>query len=126
MFAADHLSQTFAMQLLAVTPGSATMQLAVTQAMVNGHGICHGGVVFSLADSASAYAANSWGPDAVLALASIEYLSPAREGDALTAVAQETNRVGRKAVIDVTVTTSEGRLIAVFRGHTTQPRNLSG
>ena len=122
MLAADRLSNSLGVELRAIGTSRATMSLTVGDDMVNGHAICHGGVVFALADSASAYASNSWGPDAVTAMASVEYFSPALQGETLTATAQETQRVGRKALVDVAVTGPDGRLIAALRCHTTQLR----
>jgi acyl-CoA thioesterase len=82
---------------------------------VNGHGICHGGLIFSLADTAFACACNSWGPVTVAAGADIVFVAPARRGDVLTAEARMRARYGRSGVYDVTVTRGD-QLIAEFRG----------
>lgn len=122
MYAADHVSAHLGIELVAAMEGTATMRLVVGESMVNGHGLCHGGMLFTLADSACAYAANSWGEDALSTGASIEFLQPAGLGEVLTATAQETARSGRRAVLDVMVTAGDGRTVATFRGVTTQLR----
>jgi acyl-CoA thioesterase len=83
--------------------------------MVNGHGVCHGGVIFSLADTAFACACNSWGPVTVAAGADIVLVAPGRDGDLLTAEARMRARYGRNGIYDVTVTRGD-QLIAEFRG----------
>jgi acyl-CoA thioesterase len=91
--------------------------------MVNGHRICHGGLVFTLADSAFAFACNSHGESTVAAAASIDFLAPAREGDELHAVASELWRTRRNGIYEITVTNQRGERIAFFRGRSHQ---LSG
>ena len=88
--------------------------------MVNGHGICHGGLVFALADSAFAFACNSYGDNTVAAGASIEFLAPAREGDRLQANAAERWRAGRAGIYEIEVRNQRGELIALFRGRSHQ------
>jgi len=84
--------------------------------MVNGHAICHGGFIFTLADSAFAFACNSYNFNTVAQGCSIEYLAPARESDVLTAAAQERSLSGRTGVYDIEVTNQRGETIALFRG----------
>jgi acyl-CoA thioesterase len=88
--------------------------------MTNGHGICHGGLVFALADSAFAFACNSHGANTVAAGAAIEFLRPAREGDLLTAVATERWRAGRSGIYEIEVTNQDGETVALFRGRSHQ------
>ncbi|HEY1620664.1 MAG TPA: hydroxyphenylacetyl-CoA thioesterase PaaI [Streptosporangiaceae bacterium] len=115
MFAADAASLGVGMELLEAGPGRAVVRMAVTPAMVNGHGIAHGGYVFMLADSAFACACNSHGPVTVAAGADIAFLAPARAGDVLTATAAERALRGRSGIYDVTVS-RDGVAIAEFRG----------
>ncbi|MEE2030643.1 hydroxyphenylacetyl-CoA thioesterase PaaI [Rhodococcus chondri] len=116
MFAADTASRALGIEVLELEQGRATASLAVTETMVNGHGITHGGYVFLLADTAFALACNSYDLPAVGARADIRYLRPTRLGDTLTAVAVERSRSGRNGIYDVTVTDSAGAVIAEFRG----------
>jgi acyl-CoA thioesterase len=89
--------------------------------MVNGHGMCHGGLIFSLADTAFACACNSWGPVTVAAGGDIVFIAPARTGDVLAAEARVRSRYGRNGIYDVTVT-QDARLVAEFRGRSHQVR----
>lgn len=123
MWADDRASQGLGMVLEDVGPGTATIAMTVTQSMVNGHGIAHGGFVFALADSAFAFACNSHDQRCVGQQASITYLAPAMQGDRLTARAVERARQGRSGLYDVTVTDQQGRIIAEFRG---QSRSIKG
>lgn len=116
MWAEDRASAGLGMALLRVAPGEAEMALTVEERMVNGHGICHGGFIFALADSAFAFACNSCNRRAVAQSNSITYLRSARLGDRLTARAQRTAEAGRSGIYDVLVTDQEGRAIAAFRG----------
>jgi acyl-CoA thioesterase len=116
MFARDSASQSLGMQVKAVRPGYARLTLIVRPDMLNGHAICHGGVIFSLADSAFAFACNSHNQNTVASGCSIDFLVPAKAGDELSAEAVERALLGRIGVYDVTVTNSEGRTIALFRG----------
>jgi acyl-CoA thioesterase len=116
MFARDSASQSLGMQVKEVRPGYARLTLIVRPDMLNGHAICHGGVIFSLADSAFAFACNSRNQNTVASGCSIDFLAPAKAGDELSAEALERALLGRIGVYDVTVTNSEGRTIALFRG----------
>jgi acyl-CoA thioesterase len=117
MWADDAASQGLGMTLDAVGPGTATLSMTVTPAMVNGHDICHGGFVFTLADSAFAFACNAYDQRAVAQHCTITYLAPARRGDILTARAVEVRRAGRSGIYDIAVTRADGAVIAEFRGH---------
>jgi acyl-CoA thioesterase len=86
--------------------------------MCNGHRICHGGLIFTLADTAMAFASNSHDETAVATSASVEFVESAREGDRLRATAVERHRKGRNAIYDVSVDRVDGSVIALFRGHT--------
>jgi acyl-CoA thioesterase len=113
----DSTSQRLGMALDRIAPGEATLSMTVTPEMSNGHGTCHGGYIFTLADSAFAFACNAYNQRVVGQHASITYLAPARLGDRLTAIATETSRQGRSGVYDVRVTNQDGTHIAEFRGH---------
>ena len=115
MFAGDRASQGLGIRLLEAGDGTARMRMTVTADMVNGHGIAHGGYLFLLADTAFACACNSHGPVTVAAGADISFVLPAREGDELTATAEERTRYGRSGIYDVRVL-REGEVIAEFRG----------
>ena len=116
LFANDRASQTLGMALVAVEPGIATVTMTIRPDMTNGHGICHGGFIFALADSAFAFACNSHGPATVAAAVTIDFLSPAKIDDVLTAVAKECWRGGRTGLYDLSVTRADGTLIAHARG----------
>ncbi|WP_438306410.1 hydroxyphenylacetyl-CoA thioesterase PaaI [Streptomyces sp. HUAS TT11] len=115
MFDADSASRGLGIELLEVGSGSAVVRMTVTPLMVNGHGIAHGGYVFTLADTAFACACNSHGPVTVASGADISFTAPAKEGDVLTAIAHERTRYGRSGIYDVTVLRGE-TVIAEFRG----------
>jgi acyl-CoA thioesterase len=116
MWAEDTASQGLGMVLEAVGPGTARMAMTVRDGMVNGHGMCHGGFIFTLADSAFAFACNSRNAKCVAAGGSINFLRPARLGDRLTATAEERHLAGRSGIYDVRVTSQSGEVIAELRG----------
>jgi acyl-CoA thioesterase len=121
MFAADRASREFMqMQLLSCTPGRASMRMMVRGEQLNGHQICHGGFIFTLADSTFAFACNSHGKSAVAASAHIDFLKPAHEGDVLTCEAQEQTLQGRHGIYDMKVSNQRGEVIAMFRGKSAQ------
>ncbi|MEC9341680.1 MAG: hydroxyphenylacetyl-CoA thioesterase PaaI [Pseudomonadota bacterium] len=122
MFRKDLAARQLGIQLIEIAPGSAVMRMAVTREMVNAHDICHGGFIFSLADTAFAYACNSHDVIAVAQHCAITYLNPARCGDTLTAAATEVALRGRTGLYDVCVTAGQTR-VAEFRGHS---RRLDG
>jgi acyl-CoA thioesterase len=94
--------------------------MTVRADMVNGHGICHGGLIFALADSAFAFACNSHGDNTVAAGAAIEFLAPGREGDVLRAAAVERWRRGRSGIYEIEVRNQRGETVALFRGRSHQ------
>lgn len=116
MYAADRASQVLGIEITSVGPGRATARMRITEAMINGHDVAHGGYVFLLADTAFAFACNSYGHVNLAAAADIVYVAPARLGDELVAEAVERVRFGRSAVCDVTVRRADGEIIAEFRG----------
>jgi acyl-CoA thioesterase len=117
MWREDAASQGLGMELVAVAPGTATLAMTVTDQMVNGHGTCHGGFLFTLADSAFAFACNGYDVRTVAQHCSITFVSPAKLGDRLIAQAQERQRAGRSGIYDVSVQREDGAVIAEFRGH---------
>lgn len=117
MYAADRAARDLGIALEAIGPGRARMTMRVEERMTNGHGTCHGGVIFTLADACFAYACNSHNVTAVAASCDITYPAPAHPGDVLTAVGQETHLRGRNGVYDVTVSNQNGEVVALFRGH---------
>ena len=121
MYAADAASKdTMGMQLVQCEPGRATMTMPVRALHLNGHQICHGGFIFTLADSTFAFACNSRNHNTVANGCSIEFLRPAKEGDVLTAVGQEQSLSGRHGIYDIRVSDQNGQTIALFRGKSTQ------
>ena len=116
MWSRDHATQALGMAIEAMAPGAATISMPVRQDMVNGHGICHGGFMFTLADSAFAYACNSYNQNTVASACAIDFLAPARVGDVLEAEAVERSRAGRTGVYDITVKVRGGKTVALFRG----------
>jgi acyl-CoA thioesterase len=116
MYERDPASQKLGMTLDEIRPGYARMSMPVRGDMLNGHGTCHGGYIFMLADSAFAFACNSHNHATVGAGCTIDYLAPGREGDLLTAEAVEQALTGKTGVYDIVVTNQEGRKIALFRG----------
>jgi acyl-CoA thioesterase len=121
MMASDAASRMLGIELAGYGPGWARTRMTVRDDMVNGHGICHGGLIFSLADTAFACACNSWGPVTVAAGCDIVFVAPAGGGDVLTAEARMRSRYGRNGIYDVTVTHGD-RLVAEFRGRSHQVR----
>lgn len=122
MFAADSASRGLGIELLDAADGTASLRMQVTGAMVNGHGIAHGGFIFLLADTAFACACNTYGPVTVAASADIAFIAPVREGDVLIARAVERARYGRSGIYDVTVRRG-GEVVAEFRGHSRALKN---
>lgn len=121
MFAVDAASKDFLqMELLACEPGRARLRMTVREPMLNGHQICHGGLIFTLADSTFAFACNSHNKVAVAAGCSIEFLKPAHLGDVLTCEGVEQVLQGRHGIYDMKVTNQKGEVIAMFRGKSAQ------
>ena len=118
MYADDRATKALGIVIVDVTHGCAVVTMTVREDMVNGLDICHGGIVFLLADSALAYASNSYNNHAVASNAEIDWVRPARRGDVLTATATERHRAGRSAITDVVVSNDRGETVAHFRGRT--------
>ena len=126
MWAEDRASVGLGMRLDEVAPGHARVSMPIGEAMANGHGICHGGFIFALADSAMAFAANPRGEAAVAQHAAITFVRPAQVGEVLVAEAAERMHAGRSGMYDVRVCTAHGELVAEFRGHTRTIRRSGG
>ena len=116
MWARDNAAQALGMRIERVSPGAALLSMAVRKDMVNGHHICHGGMIFALADTAFAYACNSYNKNTVASACHIDFLAPAKEGDLLEAEAVEQSASGRTGVYDITVRVAGGKTVALFRG----------
>jgi acyl-CoA thioesterase len=116
MMDADIASAALGIELTELGEGRAACRMAVTDQMINGHGLCHGGYVFLLADTAFACACNTYGPVTVAAGAEITFVSSARAGDVLVAEAAERTRYGRSGIYDITVRGPRGQVVAEFRG----------
>ena len=116
MWAQDRASQWLGMRVVAVAPGRAELAMDVRPDMVNGHAICHGGFIFTLADSTFAFACNSHNRNAVAAGCSIEFLRPAHAGDVLTCEGREQTLSGRHGVYDMVVRNQRDEVVALFRG----------
>jgi acyl-CoA thioesterase len=117
MYAADRSSRHLGIEITDVAPGRARARMVVADTMVNGHGIAHGGYVFLLADTAFAFACNTYDVVTVAAAADVVFVAPARAGDELVADATERVRFGRSGVYDVTVRRAGGDVVAEFRGN---------
>ena len=117
MWEDDNASQNLGMTLESVGPGTASLSMTITPFMTNGHGDGHGGYTFMLADSAFAFACNSYDQRSVAQHCSITFIVPVALGDRLTAVAREVNRQGRSGIYDIRVTNQRGEVVAEFRGH---------
>jgi acyl-CoA thioesterase len=116
MFAADRASRDLGMSIALVGVGTATLTMTVRDDMLNGHEICHGGFITTLADSAFAYACNSRNVLTVAAGLTVDFLAPAHRGDVLTAIAVEVSRAGRTGVYDIVVSNQHGAKVALVRG----------
>ncbi len=123
MWADDRASRALGMQITDVGPGRATLTMTVTETMTNGHGMCHGGFVFTLADSAFAFACNAYDQRTVAQHCAVTFLHPAQLGDRLTAQCIERTRAERSGIYDVSVKRDDDTLIAEFRGNS---RTISG
>jgi acyl-CoA thioesterase len=116
MYAQDWATQALGIRIDAVSPGKARLSMPVRQDMLNGHQICHGGLITTLADSAFAYACNSHNELTVASGFAVDFLAPAYLGDVLTATAVERSKAGRTGVYDVEVCNHTGKRLALFRG----------
>lgn len=128
LLAGDRASGSLGMRMEEVKPGAARLRMTVRPDMVNGHGICHGGIVFALADSAFAVACNTYNTITVAAAASIDFLAPARVNDELTAQARELWRSKRSGIYEIVVSNQRGESVALFRGrsHSTEGHIVPG
>jgi acyl-CoA thioesterase len=115
MYARDHTARGLGITVEEIGPGFARCRMVVRQDMVNGHDTCHGGLIFTLADTAFAYACNACDRVTVGQGAQISFIAPARFGDVLLATAREQSRAGRTGVYDVEVSTADGTMVALFR-----------
>ncbi|MEL6946568.1 MAG: hydroxyphenylacetyl-CoA thioesterase PaaI [Pseudomonadota bacterium] len=124
MWANDKASKTLGIIIKEVGPGSARLSMTVREDMLNGQGMAHGGLMFTLADSAFAFACNSYNQKTVAQHCAVTFLAPGHEGDVLTAHAVERQRAGRSGIYDVTITNQNGATIAEFRGHSRTVKGL--
>jgi acyl-CoA thioesterase len=122
LFLADLASQSLGIEIIDVAPGRVQIAMTVRPDMVNGYGMCHGGIVFAFADSAFAFACNSHGDPMVAAGASIDFLAPTPRGERVTATATEVSRSARHGIYDVAVTDSNRQVLAQFRGRCSRLR----
>ena len=125
LFADDRASKGLGMAVVEVSPGHATLTMTVRDDMLNGHQTCHGGFIAALADSAFAFACNSYGEPAVASGFAIDFIAPGRLGDVLTAVCAEVAKTGRTGLYDTAVSNQHGQRIAVFRGRSRTVRGKS-
>jgi acyl-CoA thioesterase len=116
----DRAAQGMGMDLVEIGPGQARLRMTVREDMVNCHGICHGGYIFAIADTAFAYACNSYNQRAVASGVDINFLAPAQLGDTLTAHGHARQQGGRSGVYDIEVANQDGKQIALFRGRSTR------
>jgi len=117
LWAGDAASQALGMKVVEIDRGTATLQMTVKSRHLNGHGKCHGGIMFMLADSAFALACNSRNQKTVAQVNTITYIAAVSLGDVLTATASELSRSGRSGIYDVRVVNKHGKTVAEFRGH---------
>jgi acyl-CoA thioesterase len=122
LYRTDRASQVLGLEIIDVAPGRVRLDMTVRPDMVNGHGMCHGGIIFALADSAFAFACNSHGEPMVAAGANMEFLAPGLSGERVTATATEVTRTAHHGIYDVCVTRSSGETIAHFRGRCSRLR----
>lgn len=123
MWRDDRASKALGMTIQRVGPGEAVLAMTVRPDMTNGHGICHGGFIFTLADSSFAFACNTYGQRTVAQQCAVTFIRPAHAGDMLTAHAVERSRSGRGGIYDVTVRDGNDTVVAEFRGHS---RTIAG
>jgi len=116
----DYAAKALGVRILSTSLGESVLSMQVRQDMLNGHGSCHGGMIFTLADTAFAHACNSGNKPTVASGCTIDYIAPGKEGDTLTARASERSRSGRTGIYDIEVLNQNEQLIAVFRGRSYQ------
>jgi len=122
----DHAPSWFGFDLIELTPARCVLSFTVRADMTNGFGVCHGGVLFTVADTAFAAASNAAGAPSMAVGCSIQYLAPARVGDVLTAVCEEQHRGRRRGIYDVRITGQAGEVVALFRGESSTVRHAPG
>jgi len=122
MYGRDRAAQALGITVEAIGPGSAVCRMGVRDDMLNGHATCHGGLIFTLADTAFAYACNAGNRATVALTCQVTFIAPARQGDVLSASAHEQSRTGRTGVYDVEVRRADGRVVALFRGQAYEVR----
>lgn len=122
MYERDLASRHLGMEIVAIGPGRAALRMTIRPEMIQGHDSCHGGYLFTLADSAFAFACNSYDLATVASGCAIDFLAPGKVGDVLTATAEERSRSGRTGVYDVRIENQRGALVALFRGKSYQVR----
>ena len=125
LYDADLASQSLGIEIIDVAPGRVRIAMTVRPDMVNGYGMCHGGIVFAFADSAFAFACNSHGDPMVAAGASIEFLAPTPRGERVIATAAEVSRSARHGIYDVAVADASGTVLAQFRGRCSRLRGAT-
>jgi acyl-CoA thioesterase len=125
LYEADLASQSLGIEIMDVAPGRVRIAMTVRADMVNGYGMCHGGIVFAFADSAFAFACNSHGDPMVAAGASIEFLAPTPRGERVIATAAEVSRSARHGIYDVAVADASGTVLAQFRGRCSRLRGAT-
>ena len=125
LYLADRASRWLGLEFIEAAPGRVRIAMTVREEMVNGHGMCHGGIVFAFADSAFAFACNSHGDPMVAAGASIEFVAPTPLGERITATAVEVFRTPRHGIYDVAVTGASGAVLAHFRGRCSRLRGAN-
>ncbi|WP_027855289.1 hydroxyphenylacetyl-CoA thioesterase PaaI [Marinobacterium litorale] len=124
MYSRDTAVRSLPIKIERVAPGEATLTMTVTEPMIQGHDSCHGGYIFTLADSAFAYACNTYNAITVAQGCTIDYVAPGKLGDLLTATAKEESRGGRTGVYDIRIENQKGQLVALFRGKSYQTRGI--
>jgi acyl-CoA thioesterase len=120
MHITDYAAQMMGIEIIQTSVGKAELRMTVRKDMLNGHGSCHGGMMFTLADTAFAHACNSTNKVTVASGCTIDFIAPAFEGDTLIAVAEERTRSGRTGIYDINLTKPDGTLVAIFRGRSYQ------
>jgi len=118
----DFAAQALGIKIVSSQPNTATLEMKIRKDMVNGHDICHGGMIFTLCDTAFAHACNNTNKVTVASGCNIDFIAPAHQGETLTAIAKERSRSGRTGVFDVEVFNQKSELLAVFRGKSYQIR----
>ncbi|WP_432695630.1 hydroxyphenylacetyl-CoA thioesterase PaaI [Marinobacterium sp. YM272] len=122
MYSRDRATKELGIKILHIAPGEAKLSMPVTEKMIQGHDSCHGGYIFTLADSTFAFACNTYDAVTVASGCSIEYVAPGKLGDLLTASAKEQSRGKRTGVYDIRIENQNGQLVALFRGKSYQIR----